>query len=366
MPHLLHTIIQTATKPKYRAVRSKEIEQLSFRQKFNIVKKYLHRIFELYRLKQNRKLVDRCNSHKVLFIYAGVNNIGDALMDLSGRVLLKDSSIHMDCLIDPSLAFLFSPDDVFKQVFTDPNEVPYHEYGFVVLNNLNLRTIRLKAKHAPDLPFSSMLGHFFDVDYNHIELSYAAFRDIFNLKIDDQELKTSAKLTLTPRSPVSKQVQEKMVGAQRTIALGIGGRESYRVYEHWLEVLLELDGLEDIQPITFLLLGSANAQGMAKKITEFSFQNIRVIDLTNALSLTECASVIEQTDLFVSADGGLLHVAHCTDTPTVGLFSADVPANMRTVASIRCLPLMSSYEVSSIPADEVASKVVQFFAGTES
>ena len=47
--------------------------------------------------------------------------------------------------------------------------------------------------------------------------------------------------------------------------------------------------------------------------------------LINQFSIEECIAVIAEARLFVGIDSGLLHIAACTRTPSVGLFGMTLP-----------------------------------------
>ncbi|MEP6669615.1 MAG: glycosyltransferase family 9 protein [Chthoniobacter sp.] len=49
------------------------------------------------------------------------------------------------------------------------------------------------------------------------------------------------------------------------------------------------------------------------------------VSLVDALSIEECIAVISLARLFVGIDSGLLHIAACTRTPSVGLFGPTFP-----------------------------------------
>ena len=65
-----------------------------------------------------------------------------------GKMLARE---RVDLLVDPRLAPLFAEDDVFARVISDPEEIDPEAYGYVLLNNLNLRTLRRKRELLPRL-----------------------------------------------------------------------------------------------------------------------------------------------------------------------------------------------------------------------
>ena len=60
---------------------------------------------------------------RVLWIYKGSPQVGDSLMDLSSRVLLKDRGLRLDLYTDRHLHQLFHADDIYTRVFSEPGQV---------------------------------------------------------------------------------------------------------------------------------------------------------------------------------------------------------------------------------------------------
>lgn len=128
--------------------------------------------------------------------YSGVNNIGDALMDLSGRALISSTPYKLDVLLDPSLAELFRHDRYLSRIYTDYHEVDFGEYDFIILNKLGVRVIKEKIRHASQSRFTSLIGWYAGRNYNHIQFSYYAFNKILNCGIADMDLYKNARLVL--------------------------------------------------------------------------------------------------------------------------------------------------------------------------
>lgn len=349
--------ISESTTPPYPEVPAKKLPQFNFWDKIKIVKKYCHRVFLLNFHNQKKLLVDRNCGKKILFIYAGIQNIGDALMDLSGRTLLKGGKLECHVLMDESIAFLFKDDAYFKKVYTSPHQVDFQQFDFIVLNNLNLRSIKLKAKFAPRTPFTSMMGHFYGYDYNHILLSYHAINKIFQIQLNATQIEKDARITYAQRKTAPQNIRDSINGSYFTMSLGIGGREPYRTYSHWPELLKNLDSSTDYKNTSVVLLGSKNALPQAQEILSHHYVNLKIIDTVDQLTLPECASVIEQSNLFMGPDSGLLHVAHATPTPTIALFSSDVPPEMRITKSNDCTPVMADYNVDSIACGSLVALI---------
>ncbi|MFT3929604.1 MAG: glycosyltransferase family 9 protein [Spongiibacteraceae bacterium] len=91
--------------------------------------------------------------------------------------------------------------------------------------------------------------------------------------------------------------------------------------EHYAELAKQLRNMfPDAQ---FVLTGTRNERFLARR-----FSNIisDAIDLTGRTSVVELAGLIEQMDLFITHDCGVMHVAASTSTPLVALFGPTSPA----------------------------------------
>ena len=348
-------LLFAATRLPYEGVRAKDLPALTRHDKARAIKKLIHRWLTVRLYGQHSLLRAEKSSKSVLFMYVGVNNIGDALMDLSGRCLIDKRKCRADVLLDPSLAHLFKDDGFFEQVYGSPDDVDFSKYDHIVLNNLNLRSLKFKAKHAKRTSFGSMLGYFFGFDYNHIELSFVAINRLLKLGHSVESVCANAKITYTPREALPAPLRTAIGAPLKLICIAIGGRESYRTYPLWPEVLVLLDQQPALTGTCVVLLGSENARQDEERIMNHHFKGIHVVSAVGQLSLAACASLIEKSDVFVGADGGLMHVAHATDTPTVVLFSSDVPPDLRITQSTRCLPLMQGYDVETISPPSVVA-----------
>lgn len=59
--------------------------------------------------------------------------------------------------------------------------------------------------------------------------------------------------------------------------------------------------------------------------SDFQFAGANIHSLHNQLGLQETLLLVEQAELFIGVDSGMLHIAACTQTPIVGLFTQALP-----------------------------------------
>ena len=115
--------------------------------KIQLVKKYLHKSLRLRLNKQLKLQVKKVNrSQKVLWIYTGKRNFGDAIMELSGRSLLKDEGFNIDLFTLPHLVDLFQYDQIFNNVFSGIESLKNNHYDVILMQEFNYPSIKLKNR----------------------------------------------------------------------------------------------------------------------------------------------------------------------------------------------------------------------------
>ena len=70
-------------------------------------------------------------------------------------------------------------------------------------------------------------------------------------------------------------------------------------------------------------------QNIPKGVFDLGIEHPSLLDLTNQTSLHELREVIALCDLVITVDSGVLHVANCTDTDIVAIFT-DIDPRFRT------------------------------------
>lgn len=359
--------LAAATRLPYPEVNQGWARALTWREKLQALKRYLHKRLVLAWTGQAGLMRRQAPAGaRVLVAYFGADNIGDALMDMAGRRLLKGSGWQVDLLVDPRLAPLFAEDDVFARVISDPEEIDPEAYGYVLLNNLNLRTLRRKRELLPRLPFCSMVGFFYAIDFNHIELGFFAFNEVFGLGLPGDALLASAQPYLPAgdsRYLAALEALDARSEAPPTVLVAVGGREVYRTYRHWPALLRHLDRADSPWAgWRFILIGSENGLADAEAICREARRFIQVESRVGQTDLFECRALMARSRAFIGADGGLMHLAHTTGIPTLSLFSVEVRPCMRLTPACGSTPLHSAGDVSAIEPEQVAEALAQVLA----
>ncbi|ALS60791.2 glycosyltransferase family 9 protein [Pandoraea norimbergensis] len=334
-----------------------------------VAKKYLHRRLRLALSGQASREVRHVPPNaRVLWIYGGKASVGDAVMDLSGRALLRGREAPVDLLITPSLKAVFEGDDIFRHVYDDPKAVNPADYDVVVMQEFNYPTLRIKRRHFPTLPFACLFRFFHGPDRNQTQFSLAAVNDVFALGLGPDELFSRAKPYLRAETDLPETIAQQL--PQRPyLVLAMGGVEPRRTYAHWRECLAAYDaaiaGMPGL-PAGIVLLGSGNGADAAKALMEAQFAHLQLVSFVGELTLRDAKRVIANAALFVGADGGLMHVAHTTPTPSVTLFAKAEPPYLRLTPGCQSTPLQTESDVSAVDPVELADTIVATLASSPS
>ncbi len=330
--------------------------------RLKIAKKYLHKRWLLLARRQLRlERAQLDGTQRLLWIYAK-RNFGDATMDLAGRALLKGRGVRVDLLALPSLVPLFEQDDIFGHVYGDPAQVDARRYDAVVLSEYNLPSIRLKARWFGTLPHACLYRYFNGPDRNQIRFSYAGVNNVFSLGLGESELAAISKPYLASNAATRESVRD-LLPAQPFIVLAAGGVDLNRTYHRWPQFVQLLSRCEDARvPKDIVLLGSDNGVQSARELCASVPRNVRVRSLVGELAFLQSREVVARAALFVGADGGLMHVAHSTATPSVSLFSDREPPYLRLTDACHAIGLQGSGDVDTIAPGQILDAVLRQLA----
>lgn len=286
---------------------------------------------------------------RVLWLYRGIPQLGDALMDLAPRSLLCEAGFTVDLYTEPHIAALFHADPYFSKAIGSYSELDAEAYDFVIVPSNKKRSLSDKARFLPKLPWLSMHGFYTGPEFHRARFATQRLVDALNLSIDPADFETHARQKLAPLPAKSK--------SNRRLKLGIamGGVDPLRTYSRWREVL---QPLMDRPGIELTLLGSDNglilADTLAKKWPASTYNRV------GRTTLQECRALINDQDVFVSCDGGLMHLAVTTSTRLVSLFQSTIQAQWRLPDAFLPDALQSSTaDVNAIEPERIIQKVMQ-------
>ncbi len=335
----------------------KKDEQLPDRQLFW---ESIRRLLLVYVLGENRRYYSRIPEEAKFILWLHMtDHLGDSLMRLSPVQLLTGRTV--DLLADDKATLLFEQGGWFRKVMRlSEEELPLDclEYDCVILDALHTKPLLAKHRLLRQIPFVSQndFFHYCRDDYNLTLCSWARMEYLLNQEIDD--LAGRAKLVMDSHTPFSGLPAELGL-CDDALGIVIGGREEYRIYRHWVQVVELLIGRRpDLQ---LVLLGSDNGEVLAREILN-RFPGKKIINCINKFDLARTAAVIDKCILVLCADGGLLHIASAVATPTVCLFAQEYPA-FRYTQEDRFRALRSKQDVNTIEPEFVVKEVELALSG---
>jgi hypothetical protein len=326
--------------------------------KWHICRKYISRIARPFLLGQLGRRVSRIPiGTRVIWIQVGKANLGDVLMELSGRQLFKGLNVSIDLYTLPQFKPLFENDTVFRRVLSEGDCVSSQDYDFALLTEFNHPSTYAKARRFFGLPYACLFGFFRGPDRNQTLFSHAAVNDVFQLGHTDAQLLAVARPFLEgSRDDTSRTKLNDEVGLKH-ITIGVGGIDPRRTYRRWPEVLNHLNEALG-EGLIVTLLGSQNGADMAKQLLAARADwRLKLTSKVGSLSLLESRDAIVQSHLFAGCDGGLLHLAHTTGRPTVSLFSREAP-RLRLSPACGSDPIQDPDDINRIEPSLVAQKII--------
>jgi heptosyltransferase-2 len=178
----------------------------------------------------------------ILWIYPSKKTFGDANLELSGRKLLKGKRIALDIVLLPEVYPLFQEDDIFTNVFYDMSKIDQSKYTHIILTEYNYKSIELKIKHFKKLPYSCLFGYFDGPARNQFHFSYFAINDFFSLNLIPEDIIKLARPYISSHS-VLPDLLAQVTHIPNLLAIGIGGIDPGKTYNHWPEFLIKFDEL---------------------------------------------------------------------------------------------------------------------------
>lgn len=357
---MFEKIIGQSIYTPFQAVDCASDDFLQANSKFSIVKKYLSRYVRLLVGGQVGLEVPSIPVEaRVLWLHAGKRNIGDALIEASGRWLLKSRGARIDLLTLPNLAPVFDDDDIFTEKYYDISRIDPSKYDYILMTEFNHRTIRVKVKYFKNLPYACLFRYFYGPDRNQTMFSFAAVNKVFDLGFDEvlskiakpymhvDEFTKNQVLRIKPETPF--------------FVISVGGIDANRTYKKWDSVLHLLNESELANTVSnVVLLGSQNGAEDAEMLMNLRLSRIKVRSYVAKLSLKESQVMISHALRFLGCDGGLMHVAHTTATPTVVIFASE-PNHLRLTPSCFATPLQGLHDVNDIAPAEIFNALQNSF-----
>lgn len=291
---------------------------------------------------------------RILWVNWAAPSLGDSVMDLSSRILLKGR--YVDLVTHPKNANLYTDDDVFRNVTGDLREArtwtSSKSYDLVIVDSFSPRVMSVKNKIARNVPFVGLYGFLNGFEIHRIYYSFARMERLLNISIPTEQR--------IPRLVVNASVNASSIAlfpTSRTLAVAIGGEWRFRTYHAWREVIEPL-----ITQYRIVLFGSDNGVLEAKEL-EASFPT--AVNFVGKLSLKQTMCELKGCDFFVGADGGLWHISSALGLPSVCLFAdcelfdEQRDRVLRNTSDQQCVTLYADVAVEQIDPSDVLKAIEQ-------
>jgi len=323
--------------------------------------KYLKRKLYMQCLGQAKREISNipAAAKNILWINLSAPSLGDSLMDLSARQMLV--GFNVDLLTDKKNISLYQGDPFFRNTYSDRDDISieWSLYDLVILDSYSPRFLKIKAEKIPNTPFVGMWG--FVNGFEVHRTLYSFYRMDFLLN----GLGAISKLKPIIKTPDF--FDAGLDNKKKKIALVVGAEWNYRRYAHWAQVVAGIFQ-EYGTDFEVVLVGSANGSEDAGGI---SSRFIHCESFVGKCTLSQTASLIQQSDLVIAADGGLWHLACALNKPSVVLFANteifdESGARVtRETQDICCEVLYADKNVSEIKSDEVLSALKHLVSKTK-
>ena len=313
--------------------------------------KYRKRYFYILLRRQNKhEVFNILPSHnRILWINLSAPSLGDSLMDLSNRVMIRDKSI--DLFTDKKNAILYDDDQVFLNVYTKKEEVGSSKYDLVIIDSYSTKSINIKSNLAPTTPFIGMFGYYNGPEVNRVLFSFHQMNHLLGYIKNEDDINSSSKVSLFISNEDREIVQSIGLPAEY-ITIALGGEWKYRTYNQWNEVTEKL--VANNKDINIVFIGSRNAKDISKKL----LKKIPLKNLFNCVdnfTFKQTAQIIKKSQILLCCDGGLMHAANAVNTPVVALFARLSP-EMQLTESIRAFSIYDKNDVNNISVNDVLTK----------
>ena len=325
-----------------------------FLQKESILKRWIkfikRKVFIALKGQKSLEITNILPEHKnILWINISAPSLGDSLMDLSSRVMLKNRKL--DLFTDKGNASLYQNDSAFSSVFTQKKEVDKNSYDLVIIDSYSSRSVAIKATIAPLTPFIGMFGYFNGPEVNRVLFSFHRMNHLLGYQKNQHEINKIAKCFLSISADDLKIIQ-KIKLPSCYIAIAIGGEWDYRNYRNWNKVIKKL--LNQNSNLNIVLVGSENAKDDAKVISD-KFSKLNIFNCVSKFTFNQTAQIINQAEILLCCDGGLMHSANAVNTVTVSLF-ARLERDMQLTETNCVFTLFDKRDVNNISVQDIVQK----------
>jgi len=326
------------------------LHEVSFIRRF--VKFYKRYLYIVFKGQKKLEVFSILPAHKkILWINISAPSLGDSLMDLSSRVMLKNKKI--DLYTSKKNAHIYFNDSIFNRVYTEKNELIQNSYDLVILDSYSSRSVHIKTKLAHSIPFVGMYGFFNGPEVNRILFSFHQINLLLGYVKSEDEINGIAS-NLISISDDDMKIVEAIIPKKKYLAISIGGEWKYKVYEKWGDLIQKI--ISNNENIKIVLIGSINAENQSRELIK-RFDNYQFVDLVSKLTFNQTAEVIRQSEVLICCDGGLMHAASAVNANIIALI-ARLQADM-LFTNDAAITLFDKSDVNNIEVEDVFKSYIE-------
>lgn len=303
-------------------------------------------------LRKSQKLERITLQHqKILWVQWVDSYLGDSLMDLSSRVLLKDREI--DLLTKENVSSIYQDDAIFKNIFTSPEQCSSKKYDLIIIDSYRQRSLKMLAKYFLTLPHVTLFGYYNVDDFNRLYFSFYRINQLLGSSFNSDYIKKIAKPMLTITHS-DKLIIDNYYLPDKFITIAIGGASRQRTFSKWSELVSSMISKKLVDNV--ILIGSIDACKDADYILKVNPNN--VTSMVGKCSFKQSARIIQKSQFLICADGGLLHAANAVNTTVISLFYYINPM-VRLVDSNKSIGLVDIQDINNIGIESIIEKFNQ-------
>jgi lipopolysaccharide heptosyltransferase II len=296
------------------------------------------------------KPIDTFAVQKILLI--NLQGIGDIVMTTAFLRALKEKwpDAQIDYLCYKNNGELLEQDFRITKIFKRNKEGIFNIDFIQMLKKIRTERYDIVINLFP-AQHSALLTLFSNAEYKLGNL-YGTVATSNNLTVPDMphtwDIRENAKhialqlqLEEYDEADLSLEITEKLTDAKLKNSIAINPFATWKSknwpQERWVELIQQL--LKTWKGYLVILGGPHDVA--QSKIIEKIINNKRVINKTGQLTLKQTAAVLKHSQLFITTDSGLLHIAIAMQTKTVALFGVTDPDIL--VSGANNLEICSSY-----------------------
>jgi len=330
------------------------IQQNSFFSRFSkYLKRYLYICLKKQATLEAHQILPEHKS--ILWINMSAPSIGDSLMDLSSRVLLNNKKI--DLFTNKKNSNLYENDHIFNNVYTQIKDVKKLQYDLVIVDSYSTRSIQVKTSIEPLTPYVGMFGFYNGPEVNRVLFSYHQMNRLLGYKISQEDINLSCKVSVNISND-DKNLIRSLDLPSKYISIAIGGEWGYRTFQKWGEVIKQIFVLN--QNANIVLVGSSNGSDDATKLMK-TIHVTRLYNCVNHYSYLQTVEIINNSQVLLCCDGGLMHGANAVETPIVSLFARLTP-RMQLTDRNHSFSIYDKDDVNNIQVSQIIDEYAKFMS----